>query len=72
MLKFMNKKGTEMTGFELMKFTMILSTALIAVMYGIIAIIMKWSDMVDWFNQKIHNLNDELRDMIYNEKDELD
>lgn len=48
---FMNKKCTEMTGWEVLKFTGILTVALMALVYIPMSIVMFWSNITEWFSK---------------------
>lgn len=50
---FMNKKAMDMTGWEVLKFTGILSIAMMAMIYIPMGIVTFWSSIEDWFSDRL-------------------
>lgn len=71
MLNFMNKKANEMTGLETMKFSLILTAMLSGMTYGIMFIALRWSDIVDWFDEKRNHFKIAYSEDANLEEDEL-
>lgn len=60
MKKFMNKKCTDMTVGETMKFTVILTVALSAVTYGMMIIVFKIDDIMSAFGEFRDKISDSM------------